>query len=377
MRANLTKTVVEGLREGIVWDKRVTGFGARRQRAEGGVHYVLKRKGKWHTIGRHGDFTVETARAEAQRLVGLIVSGKDPRPEASGTFGDVVALYLAKRKPNVRPRSFVEIEHHLLTHSKPLHRLALIEVTRRAIAETLAKIEQGSGPIARNRVRASLSAFLNWCIREGLCETNPAKGTGKADEGDSRSRVLTTKEIAKLWTTQVAGQATAFIDIVQLLLLTGQRRNEIGDLRVSEIDFENRCLRLGAERTKNRREHIVPLSEPALSILSRVLVDAPASDGGNDGRVFRGFSWSLEKAKLDRGLRIAPWRIHDLRRTVATGLGDLGIAAPHIVETLLNHVSGHHAGVAGIYQRAKYETECRAALEAWGKWIETNATGEV
>src|SRR5262249_8328134 len=136
-----------------------------------------------------------------------------------------------------------------------------------AVAELLAKIEQGSGPVARNRFRSSLSAFFSFCIREGLCEINPVAGTGKADEGGARERVLSPKEIAKLWTTLLPGQHVAFVDIVRLLLLTGQRRDEIGGLMWSEVDFDAKLIRLPAERTKNKRPHLVPLSDPALEIL--------------------------------------------------------------------------------------------------------------
>jgi integrase len=146
----------------------------------------------------------------------------------------------------MKPRSYVEISRHLLAHGKPLHRLKLHEVSRRTIAELLAKVEQGSGPVARNRVRASLSAFFAWAIREGLCELNPVSGTGMADE-KTRERVLSPKEIAKIWS---ALQGT-YGDVVRLLLLTGQRRDEIGGLMWSEVDFDSKLLRLGAARTKN------------------------------------------------------------------------------------------------------------------------------
>src|SRR5262249_4356060 len=211
MRAAITKSVVDKIEAGkIVWDTRVTGFGARKQREEGGVHYVLKAKGRWHSIGRHGaPWTVEKAREEALRLLGLIVSGEDPRPATSENLGGAVELYLSRRKPVLKPRSFEEIERHLLSHAKPLHSAQLHEVSRRQVAELLAKIEQGSGPVARNRVRSSLSAFFSWAIREGLCDFNPVSGTGKASEGGSRERVLTPKEIAAIWRTGVPGQSPA------------------------------------------------------------------------------------------------------------------------------------------------------------------------
>jgi integrase len=383
--AKITKSLVDRQEPGtIIWDSVVKGFGSRRQRE--GVYYILRyrfdRAQRQVSIGRHGSpWTVEKARREAQRLLGQAIDGSDPSgPSSAELFGVEVERYLERKRPTMKPRSYEEVSRHLLVHAKPLHPRRLSEIDRRAIAIRLAEIETASGPVARNLVRSSLSAFFSFCIREGLLDLNPVAGTGKAETNGSRSRVLTPKEIAKIWTTMVAGQHVHFVDAVRLLLLTGQRRNEIGGLMWSEVDFESRCLRLGEARTKNRREHIVPLAKPAIEILRRCWLEAtPAGRSNNDGpsnntRVFRSFSWSTEKARLDRGLKIEPpWRIHDLRRTVATSLGDLGIAAPHIVETILNHVSGHRAGVAGVYQRAKYETECRAALEAWGEWIEANA----
>jgi integrase len=378
----LTKRSVEGLApNSFAWDGAVIGFAARRQRSEA-INYVLRYRlngaQRWISIGRHGSpWTVEQARREAQRLLGQVVGGSDPKgPSSAELFGVEVERYLERKRPSMKPGSFIATQRHLMTHAKPLHRLRLTEIDRRTIALRLAEIEADCGPIARNRTRASLSAFYSWCIREGLVETNPVEGTGKADER-SRERVLTPKEIGKLWTTLVAGQHVHFVDIVHLLLLTGQRRNEIGGLRVSEIDFDNRCLRLPPERTKNKREHIVPLSKPALSILRRALVDVTAEgslDRSYDARVFAGFSWSIEKAKLDAGLGPAPWRIHDIRRSVATHMAEIGVL-PHIVEAILNHVSGHKAGVAGTYNRAKYLDEARDALDRWAKWIEANAEG--
>ena len=217
-------------------------------------------------------------------------------------------------------------------------------------------------------------------------------GTGKAEEGASRDRVLTKDEIAKVWTTLVGHQHCHFLDIVHLLLLTGQRKNEIGELRWSEVDFDARVLRLPATRVKNNRDHIVHLSDPAIRILrirhfesrggppsthilancdptSRNVIVRKRSREHDADRVFLGFSWTREKARLDAAMKIAPYRIHDIRRSVATWIGELGFAAPHVIETVLNHVSGHRAGVAGIYQRARYEKECRDALDRWAEWI--------
>jgi len=141
------------------------------------------------------------------------------------------------------------------------------------------------------------------------------------------------------------------------LLLTGQRRNEISKLRWSEVDLTRRVIVLAPERTKNSRPHEVPLSAQALAILERV----PRRNSSDFLFAERGFT-NWDRDKFDQRLGIALWRLHDLRRTCATQLGELGVQ-PHHIEAILNHYSGHRAGVAGIYQRAKYSDEMRTALQ--------------
>ena len=155
-------------------------------------------------------------------------------------------------------------------------------------------------------------------------------------------------------------------DVIKLALLTAQRRAEIGDIRWSEIDLDRALLVLPAARTKNKRPHIVPLSAPALAILRK------RHRGQRDlifGHEALGFtSWSSFKAGLDSRVKIGPWRVHDLRRTAATRMADLGVL-PHIIEQILNHASGHKSGVSGTYNRSHYETETRAALDLWAKHV--------
>jgi integrase len=364
----ITKSVVDRLPPSSqLWDAAVKGFGARRQRSD--VFYLLRYRlqgvQRYVTIGRHGSpWTPDTARKEARRLLGLIAAGTDPaqanRP--TETFGAEIERYLARKQPAMRPRSFIQAQRHLRQNAKPLHRRALTEIDRRAIAVLLAEIETASGVVTRNRVRSSLSAFYTWTIREGLAETNPVTGTGKADEGRSRERVLTPAELAKLWRGVGDGQ---FADIVRLLLLTGQRRDEIGGLRWSEVTGDS--IVLPPERTKNRRPHVVPLSPQAREIIDRQV-------RRNDreflfGVGAAGFSnWSDAKAALDERLELPSWRLHDLRRSAATGMAELGVL-PHIIEAILNHVSGHRAGVTGIYNRARYEGEMRDALAKWADYV--------
>ena len=146
-------------------------------------------------------------------------------------------------------------------------------------------------------------------------------------------------------------------------------------MRWSEIDHAKSLIALSGERTKNGRPHDVPLSPAAVTIMER----QPRRVGrelvfGERAGPFQG--WSKAKAALDKAIaknsaengRVAPWRLHDVRRTVATRMADLGIQ-PHVVEAVLNHVSGHKAGVAGIYNRSVYAAEKRAALDIWGNLV--------
>jgi integrase len=370
----ITKTVVDRLEPGgkWLWDTAVKGFGARRQ--VNGVFYSLRYRLNGHqyvrSIGQHGSpWTPDTARTKAKEGLGEVAVGRHPFADSTvrsaDTFGAEIDRYLVRKQSSLRPRAYAEVERHLRQHSKPLHRQALTEIDRRAIAILLAEIETASGTVSRNRVRSTLSAFYAWTIREGLAETNPVTGTGKADEGRSRERVLTNLELAQLWHNLGEGQ---FADIVRLLILTGQRRNEIGALRWSEIDLAANVIRLPPERTKNKRQHEVPLSPQAQAIINRQL--RRNSRELIFGLGIGGFGgWAAAKSALDARLRLPEWRLHDLRRSAATGMAELGVL-PHIIEAILNHVSGHRAGVAGIYNRARYEGEVRGALAKWARYVE-------
>src|SRR6516164_10709447 len=371
--AKITVRTVEQLEPGSrVYDTVVQGFGVRRQK-DGAYYYLrFRRNGvqSMKSIGRHGSpWTPDAARSEAKRLLGAVVGGDDPftKPLASESFGHELARYLERKRAMMKPRAFEEVERHLTNHAAPLHKLRLAEIDRRIIAQRLGEIETTNGPVARNRVRSSLSAFFSWAVTEGLLEVNPVQGTAKLDEGGSRERTLTQQELAELWSALRNEPNAQFADIVRLLILNGQRREEIGGLRWSEID--QGLIVLPPQRTKNSRQHEVPLSRQAKAIIER----QPKRKGRDFifGIGELGFSgWSDCKARLDEALLAArrkanrkakampDWRIHDLRRSCATGMAELGVQ-PHIIEAVLNHVSGHKGGVAGIYNRARYEGEMR------------------
>jgi integrase len=279
------------------------------------------------------------------------------------TFGVVVDRYLERKRASLKPKSFTESTRYLRVLSAPLAKLGLGQIERRKVAILLGEIETTSGAVSRNRARSALSAFFSWCITEGLLDINPVAGTARANENGSRERVLTRDELRAMWRS--LGD-DSFSDIVRLLLLTGQRRTEIGGLQWSEIDLARRMIVLPASRTKNKRAHELPLSRQALEILSgcprRNGTDFIFSDNGN-------LDYDRAKIALDARVGIAEWKIHDLRRTCATGMSELGVL-PHIVEAVLNHQSGHKSGVAGIYNRARYADEMRSALQRWADHVE-------
>jgi integrase len=203
-------------------------------------------------------------------------------------------------------------------------------------------------------------------MQRGLCDANPVIGTETRKE-KSRDRVLTDTELAVIWNTI----RHDYGDIVRLLILTGCRAAEISELRCSEVDFDKGVISLPSDRTKNGRPHEIPLTNTSRSILqNRKQTNGDFMFGRGNG--FSGFGKCKERldAAIEKklGKPMPGWVHHDLRRTFATRLADLGIQ-PHIVEALLNHVSGHRRGVAGIYNRSLYITEKAQALALWDKHI--------
>jgi len=351
--------------EGWLWDERVCGWGARKQ-SRGIFYYVRARvagRQVMHSIGRHGPLTVETARAKALELLATLASGIDPFAQAekqeATTFGTQIERYLAHKQRSLAPRTYVETVRYIRDYASPLHNLPLAEIDRRAIAVLLGQIETSVGAPTRNRLRSSLLAFWSWAIAEGLAETSPVQGTLKADEGGSRERILTSDELHKLLS---ALGDNRFSEILRLLLFTACRRTEIGNLVWDEIDLNRKLIVLPPSRTKNGRGLELPLSHQAFAVIERTPRRNSSPFLFSDTNGYR--SWDQDKLRLDARLRIEPWRIHDCRRTVATGMAELGIL-PHIVEACLNHQSGHKAGVAGTYNRARYSDEMRSAFQKW------------
>jgi integrase len=375
----LTRVAVDGLRlpagkgERIIFDEEIAGFGVRLR--EGGsrswiVQYKIGAKHRRLTLGSTALLDPAKARERARDLLAKVRLGRDPagekieaRTRADETLGAIAERFLTHQRGRLRPRSLRETERYLRTHWRPLHGLALAKVRRATVSARLAAIADANGKTAADRARAALSAFFTWAIREGLADANPVGFTNKSTDGKSRDRVLSDSEIAAIWRALPENQFGA---IVQLLILTGARREEVGGLRWSEINGDK--IALPGERTKNGRPLDLPLSSAAADIIEVQprRADRDLIFGERDGP-FQGYSKS--KATLDAALDIvAPWRLHDIRRTVATRMADLGVQ-PHVIEALLNHVSGHKAGVAGTYNRSLYSAEKRRALDLWAAHV--------
>jgi integrase len=400
-RSISTLQLPRGKTDHLFWDDDIPGFGLR-LRAGGSRSWVFQ-----YALGDRqrrlslGAATAESFKAgirdRAAQLHARVKLGEDPAGDkaeaqrrAGDTFESITRKYLAAKRAVMRPGSYDEVERHILKHAKPLHGLQVASIARRDIATLIGAIRESSGLVAANRTRSSLSDFFSWAMQEGLdsIESNPVIGTNKFKEA-SRERVLRDHELALIW--EHAGD-DHFGSIMKLLMLTGQRADEIASLRWSEItkttvpekrvtdtiklpQFEVRVIELPGARTKNKKPHLIPLAPTAAAILDSQ-VRRTNADGELRDLIFGvgqgGFSgWSHCRKYLDAriGVDLEHWTPHDLRRTVSTLMNErLGIL-PHVVEAVLNHIGGAKGGVAGIYNKAVYLRERVEALSLWDEHL--------
>jgi integrase len=395
----LTPRVVDGLakeqiaRERIVWDDDLPGLGLRMR--EGGsrnwiYQYKLGAKQRRITLGALSAVGLVKARQTAGDLHAKVRLGQDPavtkaqtKEQAAETFDVIAKRFLAHKEPRVSETYYDEMKRHLLTYAKKLHSLPLRSIKRSNVAALLSDLRTSHGDSTADHTRASLSSFFTWALKEGLIgdeAANPVTYTHKEKPG-ARERVLTIDELREIW--QATAQDGDYNQIIRLLMFSLQRRGEIGSLNRAETDFSSNLITLPPKRTKNKREHKIPMSDPIVTILKkrRHIVGRNLFFGiGKYG--YKG--WSKSKTELDDrilharqakfGKKAKPmsWRLHDLRRTGDTLMNDeLGID-PHVVEAILNHVSGKKSakdGVAGVYNKAAYIAKKKAALDAWAEFI--------
>jgi len=369
-----------------VFDDALPGFGIRKFESGRASYFVKFNVGKQQrrlTLGTVVPGNLAEMRRKASAILSKARLGQDAVAEKrravgkrSGALGVLIAKYLEDREPKLRPRYLIEIKRQLERDWKSLHAQSVESIGRQAVISVIDEIAVGQGETAADRARVALSGFYGWAIERGYCEANPTLNISPRAETRARERVLTEPELREIW--QASGDDD-YGRIIKLLILTGQRRREIGDLGWSEIDLDKKQIELSASRVKNHRPHLVPLSNQALAILRNLVT------GDREfvfGRGVGGFSgWSKAKSDLDARIAMArtevgikkpmpSWVLHDLRRSFVTHLNENKFAPPHVIEAIVNHVSGHLAGVAGTYNKALHLEERRRALGEWGARID-------
>jgi integrase len=371
----------------IYFDDNMPGFGLRLRDSGDGVRkswiVQYRRAGgsRRMLLGSAAVLSIEQARKRAKDILAKVQLGEDPqrdkverRARERFSMRALASDYLQAKKPGVRARTFIESERYLTgPYFKPLHNMPIEQITRRDVAARVLAISRESGATTAGRARSALSSMFAWSMQMGLCESNPVAGTPEVKTPPSRDRVLTDAELGAIW--KACGDDD-FGRIVRLLLLTGQRRTEVGGVTWGELDLDGGTWTIPAQRTKNGRQHTLPLSALAVSVIEaipqRVGRDCLFGERGTSGFC----SWATAKAALDARLggQVAKWTLHDIRRSVATRMCDLGVM-PHVVEQILNHQSGHRGGIVGVYNRSAYEGPVKAALGMWADHIRTLVEG--
>lgn len=366
---NLTDHTLKRLR--VETAKRITysddvlpGFGVR-VTANGVKTFVLLvgRQRKRITIGRYPLISLKEARTRARELVAERVLGKDDVP--SMKFEDAIPIFLASRYGDnyIKPRTRDEVERLLKRHFLPKFRCEQLSVIKpHEIADIIDKLHRT--PSIAHHAFGAIRLFFRWAEGRRYVLRSPCATLQPPKPSRPRERVLSREEI-RILLQAVRAETSIFATIVELLLLTGQRRGEIAGLRAEWIAWEARTITFPASITKNKRVHVVPFGSRAEELLRRgrgkgLLFPARDTDGK---RPFDG--WSKCKPKLDKMCEIPHWTLHDLRRTCATNLAGLGVPV-HVTEKLLNHVSGTMGGIVSVYQRHNYQEEMQKAVEKWG-----------
>jgi len=367
----------------VIWDDDLPGFGVR-LRGDKRSYLVQYRCGvqqRRESLGDVRKVKLEDARKAARQRFAMAQLGQDPAAERAAakikaaakrlTLGVVAERYLEAKEAGLRPSTYREAKRYFTVHWRSFSDRPIATIRRADVAAGLQDISKTHGPVAAGRARANLSALYSWSMREALCDANPVIATNDPAAGRrSRARVLAEGELATIWR---ACQDDDFGRIVKLLMLTGCRRSEVGELKWHEVDFDRGTMTIASTRTKNHRVLTLTLPQIAVALLR----STPRRDGNDNvfGGGIPGFTvWSYATDLLNdriaaaEGKPLKHWTLHDLRRSVATHMAEIGVQ-PHIIEAVLNHASGHKGGVHGIYNLAGYPREIAAALLLWAEHL--------
>ena len=331
-------------------------------------------------LGELAELTLTDARAAALEMKAQLRAGHDPQAErterreaAAAKRTDVIDVHIevfgqhclkVNRSGSEQVRTMTNV---VLPEWKGRHIRSITRRDVRSLVEDKAK----TAPVMANRLLALLKRFFSWAIEWDVIDANPAYGIKPVTKEVSRDNVLSDDELKAVW--KAAGtMGKPFGSIIRLLMLTAQRRGEVAGMRWTEIDLDKAEWVISLSRAKNGMENRVPLTEAALAIIKDQL-RLKGSDfvfpscRTPTTRHVSGFSKA--KRQIDEISGVTEWRLHDLRRTAASGMARHKIS-PHVVEKVLNHTNGILGGVAGIYNRFGYDDEKRHALETWAAHIE-------
>src|SRR5262245_12025839 len=373
---------LDGKRDLIVFDDATPGFAYRLRAGANGktlcswvLQYRKAGASRRYKLGPAGPgaLSAEKARTLAKEALAKIWAGQDPSADRADrrakdglTFRKAVADFLETKQRHLRPNSFAETKRYLTgDYFKPLHSMPIDTITRQDIALRIKTIERESGAATAGQARAKLSGFFVEAMRDGLIDANPVLGARKPVANRPRERVLSDHELVAIWN---ACGNDDYGRIVRLLILTACRREEIGGMRWGEFAPDGTSWTLPAARAKNHR----PLTLPMMPMMREAIDGMPhlaTREHLFGEHSLEGFqSWDNHKKDLDARSGVTGWQLRDIRRSVATKMADIGVQ-PHIIEQILNHVSGHKGGVAGIYNRSSYEREVARALATWERYI--------
>jgi integrase len=381
-RIKLTKSAIDALptpsSDVVYWDAASPGFGVKITPKGRKVFIVLYRAGgagsklRKYTIGPYGRVTLHQARVAAQKVFAAKLEGRDLAAEkreakrrvVADRVEDLLATFIIQRLS--KNRSIAEISRLLRREvGKPWAGRSIHEISKRDVVELVCTIEQRGAPGSANKTLKSIKTFLRWCVGRAVLDRSPAEGVPLPAKEVARDRILDDRELANviLAARKIGGP---YGSIVELLALTGQRREEVAGLHRDEFDLAQRIWTIPRARTKNAKAHIVHLSKQALAVLERADHCGPLVLSPLGTKTFQNFSHA--KRLLDQLSGVTGWRLHDLRRTCVSGMARLGVA-PHVADKILNHQSGTISGVAAVYQRHEFLAERRAALDLWGAHV--------
>jgi integrase len=381
-RIRLTKSAIDALptpkSDVVYWDAGCPGFGVKVTPKGRKVFIVLYRTGgagsklRKYTIGPYGRVTLHQARVAAQKVFAAKLEGRDPAAEKRAARRRIVAdrvedllesFILQRLSQN---RSGGEISRLLRREiGRAWAGRSIHEISKRDVVEVVAGIEERGAPIAANKALKSIKTFLRWWVGRAVLTQSPAESVPLPAKEVARDRVLDDQELTRviLAARQMGGP---YGGIVELLALTGQRREEVARLSREELNLTQRVWTIPKSRTKNAKAHVVHLSDQSVDVLNRASQRGPLVFSPLGIKPFQKFSKG--KRLLDQLSGVTGWRLHDLRRTCVSGMARLGVA-PHVADKVLNHQAGTISGVAAVYQRHEFLAERREALERWGSHV--------